>query len=671
MKPGRTFLTAVMLLCLTAPAPAQEKDREEPPPAGSLPPDSTHTAVADSLFRWDLRPWAGSLTLTDDSLHGIRAAAIAWMTPVSAADVLATVPGIWIADPSSAGQYLRPYVRGTDWRGTVVLVDGVPVNDPLAGTFNLSLLPIGMADRVETVIGTRSFLYAAGATGGAVNLVRPRRSHTVPVTHINYEESAYGYAKSEGSFLQDISRRVSVTAGYQYQGTEGRFENSGHTQWNMRGGARYHFGPGWDVTGHYLYTQTKTGLNNGTDLSRTSVVDAFSEALSVMRNTDAYEKITRHDITVQLAGSFMADSTARTTVTAFSTHLLREYRDEENRSDPNGIFLAHDHRIARTGVQVRQRMPLGFQTFSAELLLDHQRIVSSPVMGSPATTAMSAALLDEIALGGGSVWSVYGRLDHLRHHAHLGFGSDIRVQLGRALTVAAGFSIARRPLSFAELFWSDGTQIHRPPNGLPEAERHTTGEASVTFSLGSTGSLTATYTIRSIRDLIVVDGGPYEDVRPQFYLTSSSGSDVVHAVDLGMRWSLAWFTLEGNAGFVRWENTKPGRRDEIPRGYARGGLYYRNTILNGELELQAGVRGQVRGQYDGSTLFAEQLFPLLNTQSRMGAAAALDLVLIGHIGDAYVHVLWENVANTEYFTTPFTPALDRRFRFGISWEFLN
>ena len=111
--------------------------------------------------------------------------------------------------------------------------------------------------------------------------------------------------------------------------------------------------------------------------------------------------------------------------------------------------------------------------------------------------------------------------------------------------------------------------------------------------------------------------------------------------------------------------------DEPPRGYARGGLYYRNRILNDELELQVGVRGQVQGRYYGATVLGRDLLPLVNTSPQLGAASTLDLVLVGHIGDAYIHVLWENVTDVQYFTTPFTPALGRRFRFGVSWEFLN
>jgi hypothetical protein len=60
-----------------------------------------------------------------------------------------------------------------------------------------------------------------------------------------------------------------------------------------------------------------------------------------------------------------------------------------------------------------------------------------------------------------------------------------------------------------------------------------------------------------------------------------------------------------------------------------------------------------------------------NTGLPMGTTASVDFFLIGHIGDAYIHFIWENLANTTYYGTPYYPGGERAIRFGISWEFLN
>jgi outer membrane receptor protein involved in Fe transport len=674
---SRIAAIVLTVVLVAASGLAQDIEHVKPPiPPESLP-DSTHKARPDSVIHFDMRRWAGSLALTADTAGTITATAMEWQTPVSLSDVLANVPGVFVADPSSIGQYYRPYTHGIDWRGTAVMLDGIPMNDPTSGALNLSMIPAGMADRIEAVIGTRSFMYGTGATGAAINIIRPRVSRVKPVTRIRYEESDYSYATSDGKFVQDISERVNVQAGYQYQGTTGRFDNSGHEQWSIRSDVRYHPAKDWDLTAHYLYTQTQTGLNEGIDLTQTGTALAFSTQQAIVRNPDAYEKLTRHDLAVQLSGSFTDDSTAHTSVSAYRSQWLREYRDEENRSTPNGIFLAQDHKIARTGLQVRQRFELGPQTITAGLFLDDQRVLASDAMGSIATTVLAASLMDEIALGEKSAWAVYGRVDNTLGNLYGGAGTDLQLAAGNVLRFTLGASFMARPPDFTELYWTGNVTSS---GLLDDKEQHTLLQAGIGLMLGNTGSVALTYSYRTVknRGLILLRSNFYQpgtesdSVRPALNIIPYTGNSMLHSLDLALDLHFAWFTIEGTAGIDHWEqNASVYAYNEIPNGYARGGLYYRNRILNDELELQVGVRGQVRGRMYGGTVLGEHLLPMLNTKTELGAASTVDLVLIGHIGDAYIHVLWENVTDVKYFTTPFTPALGRRFRFGVSWEFLN
>lgn len=678
----RVTLPAILVMVLTtgmsASVLAQDREtRKEGPlsPVQAAAPDSTRKARPDTLIHFDVRPWAGSAMLSADTARAITATAMEWQTPVSLNDILANVPGVYMADPSSVGQYVRPYVHGIDWRGTVVMVDGIPVSDPSAGAPNLSLIPAGMADRIEVMTGTRSFVYGTGATGAAINIIRPRVSRITPATRIRYEESDYSYATSDGSFVQDISQRVNVQAGYQYQGTSGRFDNSGHEQWNLRTDVRYHPGKNWDLTAHYLYTQTQTGLNEGIDLARTGSALAFSTQQALAANPDAYEKITRHDLSLQLSGSITNDSTARTSVSAYRSQILREYRDEENRTTPNGLYLTEDHRLARTGIQVRQRYDRGIHAFTLGLSLDDQRTLAGSAMGTFHRTTVAGWFTHELAFGERNGWAVYGRVDNAGRHMYFGGGSDVRLGVGDVLTFTAGAAVMERPSTFTEpASW--GKVL---PMILADKERHLLLEAGVAFDLGHAGRAKITYGYRTIRNFIGISPGllmtsvpvSADTLRPWIFLQSSEGESRIHSLDVALDLHVAWFTIEGTAGIVRWEKMPAIAMDEPPRGYARGGLYYRNRILNDELELQVGVRGQVQGRYYGATVLGRDLLPLVNTSPQLGAASTLDLVLVGHIGDAYIHVLWENVTDVQYFTTPFTPALGRRFRFGVSWEFLN
>ena len=73
----------------------------------------------------------------------------------------------------------HPTTQGVSLRGigpsgvsrTLVLVDGVPFNDPFGGWVYWSRVPLGSADRVEVVEGANSNLYGNYAMGGVINVI--------------------------------------------------------------------------------------------------------------------------------------------------------------------------------------------------------------------------------------------------------------------------------------------------------------------------------------------------------------------------------------------------------------------------------------------------------------------------------------------------------------------
>jgi len=264
---------------------------------------------------------------------------------------------------------------------------------------------------------------------------------------------------------------------------------------------------------------------------------------------------------------------------------------------------------------------------------------------------------------------LFGRLDHIRGTTHNGIGTDLHVQLGDVVSLIGGFSVAARPSSYAEAFWEDSTVLR---GMLPEIERHTQWEAGVQLDLGALGTVGATYAYRRIENPVLFDVPVISSGEPHLMTVLRQGDELtIHSLELALNMRIGFIMVEGIAAYEQQTDAANNRIHELPEMYARGGIYYHDRILGNALELQAGVRGQAQTSYYGSTLLGQTLFPLPNLRVKLGAASTLDLVLIAHIGDAYIHFLWENLTNSEYFTTPFTPAMDRSIRFGVSWEFLN
>jgi vitamin B12 transporter len=88
----------------------------------------------------------------------------------SLADLLQGRRGIEIARNGGRGTNSSVYIRGTENRQNVVLIDGVRVGSATSGGATWANIPLSQVDRVEIVYGPLSSLYGADAVGGVVQI---------------------------------------------------------------------------------------------------------------------------------------------------------------------------------------------------------------------------------------------------------------------------------------------------------------------------------------------------------------------------------------------------------------------------------------------------------------------------------------------------------------------
>ncbi|HEV2840959.1 MAG TPA: TonB-dependent receptor [Chthoniobacterales bacterium] len=86
------------------------------------------------------------------------------------ADALRQVPGLSIVQTGTAGQLTSLFTRGLGSDQTQVLLDGIPINQGLAGLFNFADLTTDNIDRIEIVRGPQSTLYGPRALAGVVQI---------------------------------------------------------------------------------------------------------------------------------------------------------------------------------------------------------------------------------------------------------------------------------------------------------------------------------------------------------------------------------------------------------------------------------------------------------------------------------------------------------------------
>lgn len=110
-------------------------------------------------------------------------------------DVLGRLPGVSVAQSGGAGAQTAIRIRGAAPGYTVVLVDGIRVDDPSGTSVQTDFGHMSLDDieRIEVLRGTQSALYGGSAVGGVINITTRRPDQD------GFSQSAFAEAGSHGA----------------------------------------------------------------------------------------------------------------------------------------------------------------------------------------------------------------------------------------------------------------------------------------------------------------------------------------------------------------------------------------------------------------------------------------------------------------------------------------
>lgn len=175
---------------------------------------------------------------TGSAITVLRAEEIQKTHPGSLVDALRFVPGLDLSETGGPGGTTSVRIRGMNAGQTLVLIDGVRVNDAssASGEFDFAGIPGGLVERIEVLRGPQSALYGSDAMGGVINIIT-RRGRGPFKAFGQIEGGSYGTVSGNAGFYGQQG-----PWSYSFAGTGFRndgFSRYGHRVARLRAGAPY------------------------------------------------------------------------------------------------------------------------------------------------------------------------------------------------------------------------------------------------------------------------------------------------------------------------------------------------------------------------------------------------------------------------------------------------
>jgi vitamin B12 transporter len=138
-------------------------------------------------------------------------------------ELLNTAAGITVIGANNnLGTNQTVNIRGASAGNTLILIDGIPLNDPSVNNnyFDINFFPLDQVERIEILKGGQSTLYGSDAVAGVINIIlRKTVAKSFSVTG-NLAGGSYNTFRENIGF-NGKNKRVTYSAGYTHLGSEG------------------------------------------------------------------------------------------------------------------------------------------------------------------------------------------------------------------------------------------------------------------------------------------------------------------------------------------------------------------------------------------------------------------------------------------------------------------
>ena len=540
----------------------------------------------------------------------ITAEEIAKSGGTSLADVLQRQRGIEISRTGGPATQSSVFIRGTDNKQNIVLIDGVRVGSATSGGASWNVIPLSHIDHVEIVYGPLSTMYGADAVGGVIQIFTKEGSGA-PAPTVSVGAGTYATRNVEaGVSGSDKGLRYAISAAHErsdgFSATKPSAsaftfnrDKDGYERTSASGQLAYQLAKGHEVGVTFLNNVLKSQFDSGPtydDRARYKVATYGVFAKNqILPNWNSHVQVSRsedHSATDASFGRPVYDTNQTSvswqnnfTVGASDVfQLIGEHRKE----DVNSTEMALARERTTNSIAAAYQLRRGAHLSALSLRND-----DNSQFGSRTTGSVS-----------------YG------------------YRITNALRASASVGTSFRAPTFNELYFPGfGFAANQPEKGR-------NADIGLYYEDGKT-QYSAVYYRNRLTDLLVnTTVCPVEQATHPFGCAYNVNEALLTGVSLGASSTLGNFTLRGSLDL------------QDPKDETTGRQLSRRAKKHGTLGIDYSVGAVTTG---GELVFSGDRFDDANNRSRLGGYGVLNLYANYEVARNWsVFGRWNNVLDKDY-----------------------
>lgn len=386
--------------------------------------------------------------------------------------ILNEQPGITInGAQESPGTNQTVYLRGADPKYTLIMINGIPVNDVSYNDykFDLNFIPVSSIERIEIMRGGYSALYGSGAAAGVINIITKQGGGKPFNVTAGFSGGSYGTFREQAGVN---GSKKHVDYNFQFQNFDSKgfssaldttgkagFDKDGFHRKSIYANVGFHPGKKWTIRPYLNFGYEKGDLDAG----------AFTDAKDYTYNSTFFQTgfQIKHDFNkgdLQINYSYNPTERHYLEDSVDSQPYLKEFDQSQTHSvDAYAHFIIDPH----VSFLIGNAFKLERTTQNSDYISGGYESKSSLSAGSAQTNVMNIYGSLFLQSNNGFHIEIGGRLNQDKLYGfHPVFSLNPSWLINNSVKVFANFSSSYVAPSLYQLYSIYGNQKLNPETGL-------------------------------------------------------------------------------------------------------------------------------------------------------------------------------------------------------------